>query len=163
MKGTTGRWCSEFDDFAPEKAALDQLVLNAIGYDAAKWGIRPAKDNFKSPDGLQKIDISVSNELNETINDQPTKFIKNNYYLFKLTSGQEFAVGISLDNPWLDVVARGRRKGEKDGLYTGPYSTHGFHAEESRWSYGSGPPGATEIRKLLHESFGTPEKRGRFV
>lgn len=163
VKGTNGRWYPELDEYVPEQAALDPLVLEAIGFDAAKWEIRPAKDNFKSPKGLHKLDISVQNELNEIINNQPTKFIKDNYYLFNLASGQEFAVGISLINPWVDVIARGRKKGEKNGLYTAQYGIHGFHAEESRWSFGSGPPGATEIRKLLHEHFGTPEKRGRFV
>lgn len=76
-----------------------------------------------------------------------------------LPSGKHFAINHMMSgeaivfcygrNDWIDVFARKRRKGDGDGHYTGGYDRFGFNVIENRWSYGSGPPGALEIREMI--------------
>ena len=74
---------------------------------------------------------------------------KTNYVRGKLSSGQPVLIGYSCDDSWLDVYARKRRKGDRDGVYTGNYDCFGFNIERNGWSFGDGPPGAREIRSML--------------
>lgn len=71
-----------------------------------------------------------------------------NFAINHMTSGEPvvFCYG---RNAWIDVFARKRRKGDGDGHYTGGYDRFGFNIEENRWSYGTGPPGALEIREMI--------------
>jgi hypothetical protein len=55
--------------------------------------------------------------------------------------------------PWIDVHTRKRKKGEKAGVFTGDFAVYGFNLDEERWSYGSGPPGAGEIREMIRRHF----------
>lgn len=146
----------------PELQQMTDWIKNKINYSASKWERRPAKVNIKTPTALPEIDFSSSDELSKFVQGIGDKFRKERYYRASLASGQDFGVGVSGGCPWLDIIARNRRKGEKGGFYTGPYEISGFHVVESRWAYSDGPPGAMEIRKLLSEHFGTPEKIGRF-
>lgn len=53
-------------------------------------------------------------------------------------------------NPeWLSILARSKRSGERIAEASGPVERHGWSLMDNRWSYGQGPPGAGEVRKLL--------------
>lgn len=67
----------------------------------------------------------------------------------ELESGVRFAVSRVPGSDWVNVITRTRRKGEKGGHFSGPYGEFGFSVSENRWSYGSGPPAAAEIRQAL--------------
>jgi hypothetical protein len=113
------------------------------------------------PEELPEILYShEESELASAIARQYTK--KDHYYRLTLASGEEFAVGATVDEAWLDVITRKRRKGERAGLFTGAYDCFGYSIIEGRWSYGEGPPGAGEIRRLLARHFGAKE-RGRWT
>ena len=142
----------------PARASRDNGEVETDRKTAPSW-VAPA--DIKTPNRLQKVDPEGKDELSLFIQ-EITYRRKDYYYRATLASGQDFAVGVSPPYPWLDVIARTRRKGEKGGLYTGPYDICGFHAVESRWAHSDGPPGALEIRKILADHFGTPEKIGRF-
>lgn len=72
-----------------------------------------------------------------------------------LESGMAVAVGYApaSKKPWLNLFTRERRKGEKDGFFTGPYRRYGYNLAERRWSYADGPAGATLIKAALHRHF----------
>jgi len=50
---------------------------------------------------------------------------------------------------WIDIYARKRRKGDKDGVYTGKYENYGFNSKDYRWRTGIVPAGAMEIRDMV--------------
>ena len=61
--------------------------------------------------------------------------------VFLLTAGR---------NPdWINVLGRTRRKGEQAHQASGPIREFGWCISERRWSYGEGPPGARELRRLM--------------
>ena len=69
---------------------------------------------------------------------------------YQLSSGVPFYIGHSgLKCEWIDVYARKREKGEKEGNFTGFYERYGYNLLEKRWSYGEGPAGASEIKKQI--------------
>ncbi len=70
-----------------------------------------------------------------------------------LASGAEVIFRYVPGDPWVNVETRTRRKGERAGKFSGEYREFGFHLDEERWSYGSGPPAAGEIRKLIGQYF----------
>ncbi len=76
---------------------------------------------------------------------------KSFYRRGTMASGEPIAFGLSAGEPWIDVFTRKRRKGDRDGKYTGDYDRFGFSLDERRWSYGDGPPGAREIRSMIGE------------
>jgi hypothetical protein len=67
----------------------------------------------------------------------------------QLSSGEFVYFGDSLGREWTDVFAKARRKGDVRGRYTGAYGKYGFNMDHRKWSYGSAPPGAGEIRLIL--------------
>ena len=67
----------------------------------------------------------------------------------ELSSGEYVYFGTKQDREWIDVYARGRRKSDVRGKYTGNYGKFGFNIIEKKWSFGSAPPGAGEIRAIL--------------
>ena len=67
----------------------------------------------------------------------------------KLSSGEYIYFGKRNSRDWVDVYARGRRKGDVRGKYTGNYGRYGFNMAGKNWSFGSAPPGAREIRTIL--------------
>lgn len=50
---------------------------------------------------------------------------------------------------WVNVFAHSLRRGERVAQASGPISQSGWNTAERRWSYGDGPPGAGELRKLF--------------
>ncbi|WP_367278628.1 SWIM zinc finger family protein [uncultured Sulfitobacter sp.] len=61
--------------------------------------------------------------------------------VFLLTAGR---------NPdWINVLGRTRRKGEQAHQASGSIREFGWCISERRWSYGEGPPGARELRRLM--------------
>ena len=69
---------------------------------------------------------------------------------YHLSSGIPFYIGHSgLKCEWIDVYARKRKKGEKEGNFTGSYERYGYNLLEKRWSYSEGPAGASEIKKQI--------------
>lgn len=52
---------------------------------------------------------------------------------------------------WINVYARKKRRGEKVSEASGPIERHGWNLAQQRWSYGEGPDGAREIKKVLKE------------
>lgn len=67
------------------------------------------------------------------------------------SKGMTFYISYDDSTPWIDVVSRKRKKGEKGILLTGGYERFGFNRIENRWSYGDGPPGASFVKHVLHE------------
>lgn len=121
---------------------------------------KPTEPRTIAPaDDLPEIDTRVRGELEEAIRRQYRK--TDAYYRLRMASGEVFAVGFTEGEPWLDVFTRKRRKGEKGGVYTGPYDDFGYDALDGRWSYGESPPRAAEIRELIARSFGA-KQRGRW-
>ena len=88
-------------------------------------------------------------EVHHAIISRSFGMFKDRYFIIPLNSGIEIALGYEDDYSWLDVFARSRRTGEKKGLYTGRYHRYGFNYLGPRWSYGEGPPGAMEIRRII--------------
>lgn len=70
----------------------------------------------------------------------------------RLSSGQEIAVGYSLNEDWVDVLARRALAGERSPQ--GPYEQFGYHMRHHRWSFGAEPPGAAEIKAVLVSHLG---------
>jgi hypothetical protein len=50
---------------------------------------------------------------------------------------------------WLNIFARSKRPGERIAQASGPIERYGWSLLEKRWSYGEGPPGAGEARRLI--------------
>lgn len=50
---------------------------------------------------------------------------------------------------WINVFAHSLRRGERVAQASGRITQSGWHIVERRWSYGDGPPGAGELRKLF--------------
>lgn len=146
---------------------FNALVVAVIGTYLATRNRPPAsttrtdKPRTISPaSGLEEIDLRGEGELEETIRRQYRK--KDTYYRLHMASGEALAVGFTEGEPWLDVIARKRRKGEKGGVYTGPFDHFGYDALDGRWSYGESPPGAGELRDLIARSFGA-KRKGRWA
>lgn len=85
-------------------------------------------------------------------------WLKSHVYRAEMRSGRSIFVAYDPGHDWIDVHARQRMRGEKDGNYSGLYERYGFSLPEQRWSYGDGPAGAREIRDILHNA-GFPVKR----
>lgn len=109
---------------------------------------------------LPVIASEDADELAAYIADEHKK--KDTYYRAQLASGQELAFGVTAGDDWVDIISRKRKRGEKDGHFTGKFATFGFSFSEARWSYGEGPPGAAEIRTLIRDELGGPSRVGRF-
>ncbi len=108
-----------------------------------------------------ELDLGEPTELAEFVSKQYRG--KPVYYEATLASGESIAIGLDPEAPeWLDIITRKRKSGEKGGVFSGPYDVFGFSVNERRWSYGEGPPGAGEIRGILHREFGVGERVGRF-
>ena len=75
--------------------------------------------------------------------------MKVDHRIARLASGGTVVLGFDPDREWCDVFARRRRAGERGGSYTGLFARYGFNLLERRWSYGDGPDGAREIRRLI--------------
>lgn len=74
-------------------------------------------------------------------------------HIFETVTGTRYLLHREKGADWVNVFTRTRRKGEKDGLYSGPYGEFGYSISGKRWSYGSGPPGAKEIKERLQNLF----------
>lgn len=70
-------------------------------------------------------------------------------WILTLQSAPEILVTRDLGSDWLNIFAHRKRTGERIATATGPIDRHGWSLSEQRWSYGAGPPGAGEARKLL--------------
>lgn len=72
-------------------------------------------------------------------------------WLINLDTAPEVLATASSDSNWLNVFAHGKRKGERIREASGGIERFGWSVEEKRWSYGDGPPGAGELRKILKQ------------
>ena len=73
---------------------------------------------------------------------------------FTFSSGIKYYIAFNKkDLKWIDVFARKRKIGEKNGHYTGAYERYGYSILEKRWSYGDGPDGASVIKKTINTIF----------
>lgn len=62
---------------------------------------------------------------------------------------QVFLVTAGRNPDWINVYGRTRRKHEQAHQASGPIREFGWCISEQRWSYGEGPPGARELRRLM--------------
>ena len=67
----------------------------------------------------------------------------------KLSSGEPIYFGLRHERDWMDVYARKRRNGDIPGKYTGSFGKFGFNRAHQKWSFGTAPPGAREIRGII--------------
>lgn len=67
------------------------------------------------------------------------------YFVGALSSGRSFAVLIGFTVEWLNVVALNRAQKPE-------YQRYGYNLREKRWSYGSPPLGAPEIRERVENA-----------
>ncbi len=72
-------------------------------------------------------------------------------FLITPPDGQDFLATIGASREWINVFVRTARPGEKLPNLTGPVRQFGWSLSEKRWSYGSAPRGAGNIRKLLSQ------------
>ena len=79
----------------------------------------------------------------------PQSSDKSRFFRGELASGEAVYFALNDEGSWIDVYARSRRQGERDGRFTGKYQRYGFSVFGNRWSYGQGPPAAGEIRTLM--------------
>ncbi len=84
-----------------------------------------------------------SSELESYLRDNETSSAF--YFVGALSSGGSFAVLIGFDVQWLNVIALNRAQKAE-------YQRYGYNVEEKRWSYGSPPLGAPEIRDLVENA-----------
>jgi hypothetical protein len=75
--------------------------------------------------------------------------VQDSYFRGVLPSGEAVYFGVKPANTYIEVWARTRRKGEKAGVFTGPYKNFSFHPPRNRWSYASAPPGTSDIRPMI--------------
>lgn len=71
----------------------------------------------------------------------------------QLVTAPRVLIATTLDRDWINVFARRKKKGERNHEASGGIREHGWSIEHQRWSYGEGPPGAGELRKILKEMF----------
>ena len=103
---------------------------------------------------LPVIDPRDAGQLQTYIRNIDPTHKKETYYVAQLASGADFGIGVTPGYPWLDIITRTRRKGEKGGVFTGEYAEFGFNVDRRGWSYGDGPPCAREIRQILAKHTG---------
>lgn len=70
-------------------------------------------------------------------------------YKANLLSGAEVFFGATKGKDWISIYTRKRKRGEKAGHFTGAFDSFGFNRATGQWSYGTAPPAAKEIKKLL--------------
>lgn len=68
-----------------------------------------------------------------------------------LPTAKPMLVTITDSRDWINVYAHLKRAGERYPAASGPVKGFGWSRLEHRWSYGEGPPGASEIRSLLKQ------------
>lgn len=68
-----------------------------------------------------------------------------------LPTAKPMLVTITDSRDWINVYAHLKRAGERYPAASGPVQQFGWSRLEHRWSYGEGPPGASEIRSLLKQ------------
>jgi hypothetical protein len=66
-----------------------------------------------------------------------------------LSTAGPVVLAVTYGNLWIDVFARSKLRGERIDQASGPIARYGWHLSGTRWSYGSGPPGSGELRRLL--------------
>jgi len=141
----------------------DALITQAIEIEQAiEWWYPPEQ----SPESRHQRRTDPPDGFRWAGEDAPElvrRSTKPNRAVRAMASGQLVYFGCSAATPWVDVYARKRRAGEREGLYTGDYECFGFHMTKNRWSYGEGPPGAREIRTMMEQLpaswYGTEEPR----
>lgn len=146
-----------FDERSRLKLALAiTALLVALAFLAWRFA-RTSKDEVQSdtpvirrPPDLPPIEHAGDPELD--------RFLARQYqrrpYSFRTTlaSGQEIAVGYTLNEDWVDVGARRALASETPPQ--GPYELFGYHMRHGRWSFGAKPPNAAEISAVLVSHLG---------
>lgn len=108
---------------------------------------------------LPPLDGGSDPQLEDFLSRQYRK--RRYYFRAKLSSGQVIGVGHTPHEDWVDVAARRQIGGEKSGPHPGPYEAFGYHVRQGRWSFGSRPPEAHEISRILSSYLGAREQQPR--
>ncbi|NKX47767.1 SWIM zinc finger family protein [Rhodobacteraceae bacterium R_SAG8] len=72
-------------------------------------------------------------------------------FFVETDSSQRFLLTAGRNPDWINVLGRTLRKGERSDQATGRIREFGWCISEQRWSYGQGPPGARQLRKLMEQ------------
>ena len=70
-------------------------------------------------------------------------------FIVETDTTQRFLLTAGHNPDWINVLGRTLRKGERSDQATGRIREFGWCISEQRWSYGQGPPGARQLRKLM--------------
>jgi hypothetical protein len=70
-------------------------------------------------------------------------------YTIKLNGAGPVLLTIYRGRDWLNIYARKQKRGERIANASGPITKYGWNVHQKRWSYGNGPPGSGELKKLL--------------
>lgn len=75
------------------------------------------------------------------------------YFAWEVTlpSARPMLVTVGTSKEWVNIFAHRKRTGERYSEASGVIQQFGWSLDQHRWSYGEGPPGASEIRPLLKE------------
>lgn len=66
-----------------------------------------------------------------------------------LKSAPEVLMVVDPASDWVNVYARTLNSGERIAQASGPIEKFGWSVSQHRWSWGEGPPGARELRRML--------------
>lgn len=114
-------------------------AISATSPPPAKRAKSPQTSVFKPFDAETLGSSELENYLRD--NEKSNAF----YFVGALSSGRPFAVLIGFAVEWLNVVALNRAQKPE-------YQRYGYNLREKRWSSGSPPLGAPEIRELVENA-----------
>lgn len=66
-----------------------------------------------------------------------------------MQAGDVVYLAYTFDGECINVLAKERRAGDPLGAHSGPYAHFGFSDARNGWSYGAGPEGAREVRRMV--------------
>ena len=102
----------------------------------------------------------------EACNDWHKAIAKEGYggptaaFLISVPAQPEFLVTIGASPEWINVYAKTALPGETLPNLTGPIKQYGWNIIAKAWSYGNGPRGARELRRLLSQIEGITDENG---
>lgn len=70
-------------------------------------------------------------------------------YMIARDAASPALITVGSSDEWINVYARKKKKGEKVSEASGSIARYGWSISQQRWSYGDGPDGAREIKKML--------------
>ena len=81
-------------------------------------------------------------------------------FVISVSARQEFLATIGSSPEWINVYAKTALPGERLPNLTGPIKQYGWNIDRKGWSYGNGPRGARELRKMLSQIEGITDENG---